>query len=218
MTPTFTLVWQTGRAGGGARQAEGSAPAYRIIPSDMRCGWMVGAVTCEHQGRGLLLGHHRPEDYTTPNGAGHNHRASTWWTRPFCPREDGRRLGQTVKLLSSSLQSPDLTSSRASSCLPVLNDGCGIRRWLPRSIGSIYLMASLALSPFLSSRIPTRVGMWQGAREISWTRRSSPSTSWSLLSPPPPFRSFLKKKKSHVRSLSQPPPPRYCKVTAVTGS
>lgn len=56
------------RQAGGARQAEGSAPAYRIIPSDMRCGWMVGAVTCEQQGRGLLLGYHRPEDYTTPNG------------------------------------------------------------------------------------------------------------------------------------------------------
>lgn len=61
MTPTFTLVWQTGRPGG-------PAPAYRIIPCDMRCGWMVGAVICEQQGRGLLLGYHRPEDYTTPNG------------------------------------------------------------------------------------------------------------------------------------------------------
>lgn len=42
--------------------------AYRIVPSDMRCGWMVGAVNCELQGRGLLLGYHRPEHYTTPNG------------------------------------------------------------------------------------------------------------------------------------------------------
>lgn len=63
VTPTFTLVWQTGKQGG--RQAEGPAPAYRIIPSDMRCGWAFGAVTCEQQGRGLL-GLHRPEDYTTP--------------------------------------------------------------------------------------------------------------------------------------------------------
>lgn len=54
------------------RQAGGPAPAYRIIPCDMRCGWMVGAVIWEQQGRGLLLGYHRPEDYTTPNGGALN--------------------------------------------------------------------------------------------------------------------------------------------------
>lgn len=56
------------QAGRGGRQAKDPAPAYRIIPNDMRCGWKVGAVTCEQQGRGLLLGCDRPEDYTTPNG------------------------------------------------------------------------------------------------------------------------------------------------------
>lgn len=51
-------------------------------------------------------------------------------------------------LLSSSLQFPGLTSSQASLCLPVLNDGCGISRWLARAIGFIYLMVSLAPSHF----------------------------------------------------------------------
>lgn len=70
MTPTFTAGMAGRQAGrqAGVRQAEEPAPAYRILASDMRCGWMVGVVTCEQQGRGLLLGYHRPEDYTTPNG------------------------------------------------------------------------------------------------------------------------------------------------------
>lgn len=122
----------------------------------------------------------------------------------------------SVEQLSSSLRFPDGASSWASvRACSVLNDVCGISCWMPRTIDLICLMFSLALSHLSSPRIPTGVGVWQAQGRLVGPQRSSPSPSWSLLSPPLPFR---KKTKSHVRSLSQPPPLRYCKVTAVTGS
>lgn len=61
--------------------------------------------------------------------------------------------------------------------------------------------------------------MWQGAREVSWTPTEFSLALGSLFSHTPPLSERKKEeKKSHVRSLGQPPPLRYCKVTAVTGS
>lgn len=57
-----------GRQAGVVDRRRTRRPPTGSSPNDMRCGWKVGAVTCEQQGRGLLLGCDRPEDYTTPNG------------------------------------------------------------------------------------------------------------------------------------------------------
>lgn len=129
------------------------------------------------------------------------------WKRSIRVREGVRLLGQTVKFLSSSLQFADFClEAGVWPRLSVRKDVRGIGRWLPRTTGFIYLMASLAFFASSSPRIPTPVGVWQGAREDSWTPTEF---SLALLEPSltPPPSSYSKKKRSHVRSLSQPPPP-----------
>lgn len=140
--------------------------------------------------------------------AGFKHKAFTMWERAFWAREDVRLLGQTVKILSSSLRFADLClESGLCSRLFGRKDVRGISRWLRRTIGFNYLMVSLAFFASSSPRIPTPVGVWQGAREDSWTLTEF---SLALLEPsltPPVPPSSSKKKRSHVRSLSQPPWP-----------
>lgn len=130
------------------------------------------------------------------------------WKRSIRAREGVRLLGQTIKFLSPSLQFADFClEAGLCSRLSVRKDVRGISCWLPRTIGFIYLMVSLAFFTSSSPRIPTPVGVWQGAREDSWTPTEF---SLALLEPcltPPPPSSYSKKKRSHVRSLSQPPPP-----------
>lgn len=93
----------------------------------------------------------------------------------------------------------------------------GIMCWMPPSNNWPHLLDVIARAfPFLLAPDSDRSRGVAGAREVSWTPTE---LSLALLEPsltPLPFRK--KEKKSHVRSLSRPPPLRYCKVTAVTGS
>lgn len=118
------------------------------------------------------------------------------WKRSIRAREGVRLLGQTMKFLSSSLQFADFClEAGLCSRLSVRKDVRGISRWLPRTMEFIYLMVSLAFFASSSPRIPTPVGVWQGAREDSWTPTEF---SLALLEPsltPPPFKLLEEEKK-----------------------